>query len=271
MDFRCRSALLVYAAAWGPDFHHITPVIAPPRQLDGHVPGSGPWVVAMRWHDLLFAHWRVDVDALRRIVPAPFEIETFDGSAWVGIVPFRMSGVRPRVLPPLPGAPAFPEVNVRTYVSLQGHRGVWFLSLDAADRLAVEVGRRVFRLPYYRARIMCTPEQDGWVTYASARTDRRGAGAVFLGRYRPSGPVVRAQMGSLPHFLTARDGLWSLDRRGAPAWVGIRHAMWPLQRAELELETQSLSVAAGLDLAGLPEDLWFSRRLDVVAWRPVRV
>jgi uncharacterized protein YqjF (DUF2071 family) len=117
----------------------------------------------------------------------------------------------------------------------------------------------------------CTPEQDGWVTYASRRSDSRGPGAGFSGRFRPRGPVDRAKPGSRAHILTARDGLWSLDRRGQPAWVGIRHAAWPLQRAELELEGQTLSAAVGIDLVRPPDDLWFSRRLDVVAWRPVRV
>jgi uncharacterized protein YqjF (DUF2071 family) len=239
--------------------------------LDGHVPGSGPWIMTMRWHDLLFAHWRVAAATLRPLVPEPFEIETFEGSAWLGIVPFRMSGVRPRILPPIPGVSAFPEVNLRTYVSYGGHRGVWFLSLDAADRLAVEVARRVFRLPYYRAEMTCAREQDGWVTYSSQRTDARGAPAAITGRYRSSGPVARAEPGSRAHFLTARNGLWSLDRGGHPAWVGIRHAAWPLQPAELELEAQTISTAAGVDLAGPPDDLRYSGRLDVVAWRPVRV
>jgi uncharacterized protein len=225
----------------------------------------------MRWHDLLFAHWRVDAGALRPLVPDAFEIETFEESAWLGIVPFRMSGVRPRLLPSLPALSAFAEVNVRTYVSYHGHRGVWFLSLDAGGRLAVEAARRAFRLPYYRARMTTTTEQDGWVSYETARADRRGAAAAFSGRYRPVGAVERAAPGSRAHFLTARDGLWSLDRRQMPRWVGIRHAAWPLQPAELELEKQTLSTAGGIDLLGPPADLWFSRRLDVVAWRPVRV
>lgn len=166
------------------------------------------------------------------------------------------------MIPPLPGISAFPEVNLRTYVSYRGHRGVWFLSLDAADRLAVEVARRVFHLPYHRAQMACTPEQDGWVTYANRRIDSHGPGAAFAGRYRPIGPVDRAQPGSRAHFLTARDGLWSLDRGGKPAWVGIRHSAWPLQPAELELEAQTLSATFGIDLARPPDDLRFSHRLD---------
>ena len=183
-----------------------------------------------------------------------------------------MSGVRPRLLPSLPAVSAFPEVNVRTYVSYRGHRGVWFLSLDAGDRLAVEVARRVFRLPYYRARMTSSTEQDGWVTYAEPAGRRRGD---RMPRSRaatgPAGPVDRALPGSRAHFLTARDGLWSLDRR-EPRWVGIRHAPWPLQPAELDARrADALRRRSAIHLVGPPADLWFSRRLDVVAWRPVRI
>ena len=96
----------------------------------------GPWVLAMRWQDLLFAHWRVDPAALRPFIPSGLELDLRDGEAWLGVVPFRMSGVRPRWTPPMPGLSAFPELNLRTYVRGGGHSGVWFFSLDAASRVA---------------------------------------------------------------------------------------------------------------------------------------
>src|SRR6266508_3536850 len=112
-----------------------------------------PWIMRMQWHDLLFMHWPVNRDALRRYIPPRLEIDTFDGSAWIGVVPFRMSGVVPRLLPPVPYLSAFPELNVRTYVSAEGKPGVWFFSLDAGNPIAVEAARDVFHLPYYNAQM----------------------------------------------------------------------------------------------------------------------
>src|SRR5579871_2480588 len=97
--------------------------------------------MAMQWHDLLFMHWPVPVDQLRPLIPPALAIETFDGMAWLGLVPFRMSGVRPRFVPALPWLSAFPELNVRTYVTSAGKPGVWFFSLDAANPLAVHGAR----------------------------------------------------------------------------------------------------------------------------------
>jgi uncharacterized protein DUF2071 len=84
------------------------------------------WVMAQSWHDLLFAHWPVDISALRKAVPSALAIDTYQGQAWLGVVPFRMSGVRLRGTPPVPWLSAFPELNVRTYVVAEGKPGVWF-------------------------------------------------------------------------------------------------------------------------------------------------
>src|SRR5688500_5474109 len=129
-----------------------------------------PWSVFMRWHELLFMHWPVPAAALRPLIPAGLELDTFDGSAWLGVVPFRMSGIRRRLLPPVPGTAAFPELNVRTYVTAGAKPGVWFFSLDAANRLAVRVARWTFHLPYYDATMSCTRDRAGEVAYRSTRT-----------------------------------------------------------------------------------------------------
>src|SRR5262245_39338566 len=112
---------------------------------------DGPWVMAQTWHDLLFAHWRIDSALLRPQIPSALEIDTFDGEAWIAVVPFRMSGVRLRMAPQVPGLSAFPEVNVRTYVKADGKPGVWFFSLDATNAVAVAAARLTFHLPYFRA------------------------------------------------------------------------------------------------------------------------
>ena len=168
----------------------------------------------MSWHDLLFAHAPVPVAALRAVVPAGLELDTFDGTAWLGVVPFRMTRVGPRVLPPLPGLHAFPELNVRTYVKGGGHAGVWFFSLDAANRAAVWTARRFFHLPYFRAEMSCRPDGDG-IAYASERTHPDAPPAALRGRYRPVGDVYTTRRGDLDHWLTERYCLYAARPDGA--------------------------------------------------------
>jgi uncharacterized protein YqjF (DUF2071 family) len=225
----------------------------------------------MRWRDLLFAHWPVPVDVLRPLIPSDLEIDTFEGQAWLGVVPFRMEDVGPRFLPAVPGPGAFPELNVRTYVTLRGRGAVWFLSLDAASRLAVAGARAAFHLPYFQAE-MSAETEAGWVEYRSARRDARGAAAAFEGRYRPIGPVEVAAPGSLAAFLTDRMALVAADGSGRLAWTAIRHDPWPLQPAEAEIRVNTMAAAHGIDLPDVPPLLHFSKRLDVHAWwpRPVR-
>jgi uncharacterized protein YqjF (DUF2071 family) len=226
-----------------------------------------PWVLAMRWHDLLFMHWPVPAAALREHIPPALALDTFDGAAWLGVVPFRMTGVRPRYVPPLPRVSAFAELNVRTYVVAEGKPGVWFFSLDAADPIAVRVARRAFHLPYYDARMVCLPEAGG-IRYASLRTHRGAPPAEFRARYRPVGPAYHSTPGTLDHWLTERYCLYAADRRGQVRRGDIHHARWPLQPAEAEAEINTMTAQIGLRLPDLPPLLHFARRLDVVAWLP---
>ena len=219
----------------------------------------------MRWHDLLFMHWPVDAEALRRRLPAGLAIDAFEGSAWIGVVPFRMTCVRPRLVPGLPGLSAFPELNVRTYVTRDGKPGVWFLSLDAASALAVRLARARFRLPYFRARMSCR-ESDGWVDYASERIDSGAPAAGLAARYRPVGPTFLARPGTLDHFLTARYCLYATDRDGSLLRGEIDHPPWPLQSAECEVGRSSMIASHGLTPLSDRPRLLFARRLDVAAW-----
>src|SRR5829696_6753840 len=118
------------------------------------------------WHDLLFAHWPVDPAALRRVVHPSIPIDTWDGQAWIGVTPFDIRGARVRGVPPLPVASSFPELNVRTYATIDGRPGIHFLSLDAANVAAVYAARRLYRLPYWRAR-MEIDSSGGVVSYRS--------------------------------------------------------------------------------------------------------
>lgn len=232
---------------------------------------AGGWSLAMTWHDLLFAHWPVAPDALRTLLPRtdpPLELDVRDGVAWLGLVPFRMSGIRFRWLPPVPGTAAFPELNVRTYVTAGGRPGVWFFSLDAASPLAVRAARATFHLPYFDADMACEADGDG-VRYGSRRMHRRGGAAELEARYRPAGEVFRSAPGSLEHWLTERYRLFAADRRGR-LWRGeIQHEPWPLQPAAAEFATLNMTRWLGLELPVTPPHLLFAQRLEVRAWRLV--
>jgi uncharacterized protein len=224
----------------------------------------------MRWRDLLLAHWAVDVDLLRPLIPRSLEIDTHDGRAYLGIVPFGMEDTAPRGLPRVPYLSDFPEVNVRTYVRSGDVGGVWFFSLDAGRRLAVEAARLGFHLPYFHARMSI--ERDGeWVRYHSERRDGRGQPARLDVRYHATGPARPAAPGSLDAFLTDRLRLFAVDGRGRLTTTSIAHGPWPLRPAEAEFAVETLSTAAGLPVAGPPTHLAFADRLDVVAWWPRRV
>jgi uncharacterized protein YqjF (DUF2071 family) len=225
---------------------------------------DGPWVMTQTWHDLLFAHWRIRLDALRPLVPRELEIDTFDGSAWIGIVPFRMSGVRVRALPPIPTASAFPELNVRTYVRHGGKSGVFFFSLDATSRLAV-IGARLYHMPYFHARMSCTTRGDQ-LTYSSARIRPPTPPAELKAQYRPIGPVELSERGSLDHWLTERYCLFTFDSRGRLLRGDIHHRPWPLQRAEAHIAQCTMASAAGIRLPASDPHLLFARKLVVLLW-----
>jgi uncharacterized protein YqjF (DUF2071 family) len=223
--------------------------------------------MAQRWHDVLFLHWAVRPDALRPLVPTGLELDTRDGTAYLGVVPFRMTGVRLRWTPPLPWLSAFSELNVRTYVAREGKPGVFFFSLDAANPVAVAVARLWYHLPYFRARMSCAPEAGG-IRYASRRTHARAPAAEFRGGYAPAGPAAEAAPGSLEAWLTERYCLYAADRGGRIRRGEIHHDPWPLQPARADIEVNAMATPLGLALEGPPHRL-FARRLDAVFW-PLR-
>ena len=225
-----------------------------------------------KWRDLLFVHWPVPVGALRPLVPAELAIDTFDGTAWVGLVPFHMTGVRPAWSPPLPGISTFHETNVRTYVHRDGRDpGVWFFSLDAASSLAVRVARFWWYLPYFRSRM---------------RVQRRGSRIAYEGRRlwpEPSGAGYRveAEIGeslgiandaaTLEFFLAERYLLYARGRDGS-LWRGqVHHWPYPLRTARLVDFDETMVTAAGIAPPGSPSHVLFSAGVDVEIFRLRRV
>jgi uncharacterized protein YqjF (DUF2071 family) len=220
------------------------------------------------WHDLLFAHWPIDRAALARHVPPAFEIDTFDGWSWLGIVPFYMTNVGARWIPTLSALSRFAELNVRTYVRAGGKPGVFFFSLDAESAPAVRVARGALRLPYFDASMSVNRVGDE-IHYRSDRLERPSA--RWEAKYRPIGPVATARAGTLEYFLTERYCLYALTRRGRPYRLEIHHPPWRLQSAEADLTTNTMAAAAGISLTAKAPLLHFSKRQDTIAWLPERV
>jgi uncharacterized protein YqjF (DUF2071 family) len=228
-------------------------------------PPARPWLIRQTWRDLLFAHWPVAPAALRPLIPAQLELETFGGDAWVGVVPFELNELTARRAHPRLHL-TFPELNVRTYVTTQGRPGVWFFSLDAASLLAVRGARATYHLPYFWASMQMSRE-NGWITY---RSQRRGGTARFAGRYRPTGPVLASTPTSLERWLTARYCLYATNRAGHILRAEINHDPWLLQPAEAEIAENTMASAQGMTLSGSPI-LHFARQMDVVNWGLERV
>lgn len=229
---------------------------------------SGPLAGYQTWTDLLFVHWRIPAALLRPLLPAGVEIDEFDGTAWVGLVPFHMSGVRPWWFPAVPGVSEFHETNVRTYVICNGEPGVWFFSLEAAQSLAVKVARWRWRLAYHRAEMQI--ESNGstreyrsrrlWPPPVPADTNI----AVEIGDWQPGGDSKgEAQLGTLEFFLVERYLLFTEIAPGRIARGQVHHRPYPLKAARLVRCEQSLLPAAGIHVEEMPVHTLFSPRVDV--------
>jgi uncharacterized protein YqjF (DUF2071 family) len=217
-----------------------------------------------RWEDLLFAHWPVDADRVRERIPPPLALDTFDGSAWVGITPFRIENLRLRGLPPVPGTRSFLELNFRTYVCGGNGPGVYFFTLEAANALAVAAARAAVGLPYHWARM--TLETRG----AERRfTSRRRAGGypVFEVEYFPAGEVGRSRPGTLEYFLTERYRLYTVAD-GTARRVEIDHAPWPLRPARASIGRNDLFSEYEIAPTAAEPTLHFAGGLDVKIWAP---
>jgi uncharacterized protein len=232
-------------------------------------PGEQP-VMRQIWRHLGFLHWPIEAAALAPHLPPGLEVDTYDGVAYLGLVPFTIPLSRASRLG-LPIAPAFHEVNLRTYVHRGGRDpGVWFFSLDAQSRLAVAGARAAYHLPYFHARMSIDVTVGERIAYHSSRV---GAGAIaeFAARYGPIGPAARAAVGTREFFLAERYLLYAWDGRRLGS-ARVHHLPYPLQPAAALDVRETLTSAAGLRAAGGPPPLvHYAREVDVQIFRPHRV
>jgi uncharacterized protein YqjF (DUF2071 family) len=227
-----------------------------------------PWLMRQTWEHLLFAHWRVDVKSLRAVVPAELELDLFDGEAWIAVVPFLITDASLRSMPAIPFLSKFPEMNVRTYVRHNGQAGVYFFSLDAANRLAVEAARKLFHLPYFNATMTCDTERGG-TKYRSVRNDGRGAPGELIVSYEPTGPVKDFPSDSVERWFTERYCLFTVHGKNVYS-IEIHHPRWPLQPAAAEFTRNTMLETVGLQAVDGAPSLLYADRIDTIEWNESR-
>ena len=237
---------------------------AAPRQRP-----DGPVVMRPNWRELLFLHWDFAPEIVQQLLPEGLTVDTFNGRAYIGLVPFRMEAVRPNWVPNLGRLgrfyDTFAELNVRTYVVRDGVPGVWFFSLDAASALATIAARVWFRLPYFKARMSSHVGRDGAIRYWSKRLWPAPMPAICSATYRPEGEVFHAQPNTLEDFLAERYVLYS--QRGDQLFRGrVHHTPYPLQRAQLLHLRESCLNAAGFARPDFAPHILYSAGVDVEVW-----
>ena len=231
---------------------------------------SGRWALTQRWNDLLFAHWPVAASSLAPLLPEGLQVDTFQGSGWLGVLPFWMDRIKIRGVPPIPGARTFPELCLRTYVREEdtGVPGVYFFSLDASNLLAVGVGQAFYHLPFHWAEMRLKQRSDREFSFYSRRL-LASHPVVFSARYRGMGPtrkLAENRSGTLEYFLMERNCLFARNRAGQTIRANIHHVPWPLEEAEAEIERNDLAEAIGIELPDQKPVLYYSRRLAVYVW-----
>jgi hypothetical protein len=226
--------------------------------------------MTQRWNDLLFAHWPTPTARIEALLPDWLEADTYQGSAWLGAVPFWLDRIKIRGVPPLPGFHNFPDLNLRTYVRdrVTGTPGFFCFSVDSSNLLAVAAAHVMYHLPYCLAEMRLEPRSEREFAFYSRRRFSREP-VIFKARYRGLGPTrktVEMSAGSFEYFFTERPCVFSTNRAGQPIRANLHHVPWPLEDAEAEIERNDLATAVGLELPDVEPVLHYSRRLGVYVW-----
>jgi uncharacterized protein YqjF (DUF2071 family) len=228
---------------------------------------DGEPIMHQNWANLLFLHWPIDDALIRPLIPAPLEIDTFDGQAWISITPFGMTGVRFASMPAIPGLDSFLELNVRTYVHHNGRPGVWFFSLDASKLIPALAARVIYMLPYYRA-TMDFMVNGNEFRFESQRTI--GPSAGFSARWQAGVRLRDPDADSLAFFLVERYALFAGTSENL-AMTRIYHHPWILEEAIVQEYRSTMLSALNLPEPSSAPLAHFSRVLNVEVWEPIAV
>jgi uncharacterized protein len=238
------------------------------REAVRQLPSGWP-VMHQTWDKLLFMHWPIDIARLRPLIPSGLEIDTWNGTAWLGITPLTIYSMRPPFLPAVPLVSSTHELNIRTYVFRDNVPGVWFFSLDASNWLAVFGARLGYSLPYFHSRISLT--EEGNRIHFDSRRSPSTTPAELHATWQAGSRLPETSPDTLDFFLTERYCLYSASRRGLYR-ARIHHRPWPLCTAHLEAFRSTVAAADGLvDPAGEPVLHAQADPLDVWVWPPEKL
>lgn len=225
-----------------------------------------PWIMAQSWQNVLFISWPMPVERLRPLVPSKMEIDTYNGQAWLSLLPMRMVDLHLRDLPPLPEASTFPEINLRTYVRVNHQPGIFFFSIDAAAHLGAWVAQHLFHLPYLYAEMSLSQQSDGFYLESHRAASTKVSAADFVATYQPVGDPSPSEPGSLEQFLVERYTLFSQDPLGVLYRGDIHHPLWKLQPVKVNIETNTIPQAARLELPDTAPLYHYSPGTQSILW-----
>jgi len=223
------------------------------------------WIMRQSWRNSLFIHWPIPAEVLRPHIPSVLEIDTYNGSAWLGVVVFVMGGIYPRGLSSISLTPPFPEINVRTYVHYNGKPGIFFMSLDVGDWASCTIAKRWYRLPYKKADI--SSRKEGQTFYCqSVRKGTKNPLTSFQVKYTPLSEVYFPKDGTLDDWLTERYCLYSTNNGINIYCSEIHHRPWPLQKVEAEISRNTLLMPFKIDGTEVQPIYHFSKGVDTFFW-----
>ncbi|MFD1707513.1 YqjF family protein [Siminovitchia sediminis] len=223
---------------------------------------SKRWIMRQVWNNVLFLHWPVPPERLRPFIPSALEIDMYERTAWIGIVAFQMKGIYFRGLQSISVVPPFAEMNVRTYVTNNGKPGVFFMTLDVNDWASLNIAKRWYRLPYSPAAI--TILKSGETFYY--KNNRKRSSAEFYGNCTPVPGEYFPEEGTLDHWLTERYCFYTTDNKYNIYCGEIHHLPWPLQKAEITIDRNTLFSQFHLDLSHLQPIANYSKGVESFMW-----
>ncbi|MGM7723666.1 YqjF family protein [Metabacillus sp. Hm71] len=231
---------------------------------------SKKYIMRQTWRNLLFLHWPIPLEKLRPYIPSALQVDTFNGSAWLGIILFVIEGIYPLGLSSVSLTPSFPEINVRTYVTCNGKPGIYFMSIDVENWASLKIAKNWYHLPYHSAEISFRKEGQTFHCH-SIRKGNESAPISFMGKYVPVSEVYCPKEGTLDHWLTERYCMYS-SKKGVNIFCGdIHHRPWPLQKAEVEVVKNTLFTPYQFDLSEVTPIAHFSTGVDSLIWNIKKV